>query len=187
MLDILQIIFWSITYILIICVHFLEGKNKKSAIPLIACILNFGWEITSFIKYPNNVGNVIWLSLDILIFIYCIYTIDVTNKIFYLFILTLLVITLLFIFNLDNGTLISCFVIDLLMAIIFVVDFDLLSNKFKPFIAITKLFGDLFAFQYYKYNEIVMIIGLIVLCINLYYLYKCTSTYNENYINLLKS
>lgn len=67
--------------------------------------------------------------------------------------------------------LVSSFVIDLIMAIDFIVENNLVSKKGSVVIAITKLIGDACAGIYYCRNGIfIFILSVLVFMINLFYL-----------------
>ena len=66
--------------------------------------------------------------------------------------------------------LISSFIIDLFMAIVFVLTFKNISERFRTTIGLLKLFGDCSAMLSYMNNSpIIIVIGVIVLLLNLYY------------------
>lgn len=68
MLDSLQIIFWSITYVLIIISSQRDRFEKLISIPYAAGILNFGWELCALQQSQGFWGHVLWLGLDAVIF-----------------------------------------------------------------------------------------------------------------------
>lgn len=183
MFDILQIILWSIAYLLIILATFKNKDHKLISIPYSAAILNFTWEINALIKSKGMWAHILWVSLDLLIIIYLIYTLNNKKKVIFILFIALNIILLNYLFTLTNGVLLSCFMIDLIMAIVFLVNYKNMSKTFKISIALCKMLGDLFAWQYYKYNEIVNIIGIIVLIINFIYFIK---SFKDNKILLEK-
>ena len=72
MFDTLQIILWSITYLLIIMDSIRE--HKSPGIPTVAVVLNFSWEIAAVIHQILDYGtlfwgNTAWLLLDAVIFV----------------------------------------------------------------------------------------------------------------------
>ena len=69
MLDTLQIIFWSITYVLIIIAGIQSRNIRKVSMPYGAAIQNFTWEICALIISHGFWGHIVWLSLDIAIII----------------------------------------------------------------------------------------------------------------------
>lgn len=73
-----------------------------------------------------------------------------------------------------NGQLIIAFVIDCIMAVEFLACVKKISSHGRIPIAITKLFGDLFAWFYYmKFSNFVVFIGVVVFLLNLLYLAFC--------------
>lgn len=76
-----------------------------------------------------------------------------------------------FVFNIELGMLVSSFVVDIIMAVSFLISFKRLSVYGKPIIACTKLLGDLFAWlEYSNYHIIIKAIGIAVLALNIIYL-----------------
>ena len=172
--DYLLFTFWSITYFLII---FYGIKFKKNYFPTFAVILNFSWEVVSFIydikTFPSLTFfiHLVWLLLDVIIIVVQI-TKCKCNFITYLFVIPLIFI-FLSVFTFENGQLVLSFFIDIIMAILFII--QLIFNKSNNyihcmFIGISKLLGDLFAWLTYRYNPIVNVIGVIVLFINSIYI-----------------
>lgn len=182
MFDVLQAIFWSITYILLIIYSI---KNKKHAIPLIAICLNYSWEIVALFNNSGNLYDNIffihlsWFVLDtVIILLFLFYETNFKNnickKILFLISLLFLSFTNTILFEMGY-MLVTCFTIDLIMAVCFVC-FICRVNLNKPFmfllIGITKLFGDIFAWLEYKeYSAIVNIFGIIVLVLNIIYIF----------------
>lgn len=83
-------------------------------------------------------------------------------------------IVLWFIFAFPDGILISGFAIDLIMAVMFLVNRERLPPKLKVPIALFKLIGDLCGGIYYGRNSgIVAIIAAMVLLCNCCYLWLC--------------
>lgn len=174
--DYLQAIFWSLTYVLIITYNI---KTKVSGIPPIAIASNFAWETVALINdiFRHNHANVIhivWFFLDLIIvitYLVCCKPLYFKHKIYLLFGYLAEVILLFFVFT-DGGMLLSCFIIDLIMAIEYAiyafnkkVKFDFLLFM----ICVAKLFGDLCAWLYYKkFSVIVFIIGIAVLILNVF-------------------
>jgi len=175
MLDILQFIFWSVTYVLIIIAGYLSDGEKKVSMPYSAGVLNFAWEICALYNSGGLWGHAVWLGLDIVI-VFWGFRFLKTNKVRFIYAASIAVFTsiLFYIFTLSNGMLISVFIIDLIMAVSFLVDRVKLSPKLKVPIAFTKLLGDMFAgLHYAPYCAFVGILAGIILICNLYYLYLC--------------
>jgi len=175
MLDTLQIVFWSITYVLIIIAGSQSKILRKVSMPYIAGILNFSWEIRALYNSNGFWGHIMWLTLDLAI-VYFSFKYIPTNKGQYIYTLSIIISTflLLYIFTLSNGMLFSVFIIDFIMAICFLVDRKKLSPKLKVPIAVTKLIGDTFAGLYYAPQSIFIagLAGLVLFC-NMAYLYLC--------------
>lgn len=175
MLDTIQIVFWSITYILIIIAGFQSSEIKKVSMPYIAGILNFGWEACA-LQYSKGLwGHMLWLSLDMVIVYYGFrYLLTLKSKMLYVGSIYLLILVLSYVFTLADGMLISVFVIDVIMALLFLLNRKKLSHKMKVPIAVTKLLGDAFAGLHYASElPIIRIMAVFVLLCNLIYLYLC--------------
>jgi len=175
MLDTLQVLFWSITYVLIIIAGFRSWKIKKPSIPYLAVICNFAWESCALISSRGLWAHVAWFSLDLIIVIlgFCFIN-SLKKKIVYISSLIVGVILLHFIFMLPNGMLYSSFAIDLMMAVDFLVSRSRLSPELKEAIAMFKLLGDTCAGLYYAPQSLfIAIIACIVFVCNCYYLYLC--------------
>ena len=172
-LDILQITFWSITYVLIIVAGVQSRKIKKLSIPYSACLCNFCWEVCALISSKGFWGHIIWLGLDcIIVFIVMYFGHKKRYDIFSHIILGIVALSIVFKF--DRGMLLSVFAIDLGMAISFLKHRKNLSPKLKITIAITKFLGDTFAgLFYYKYSIIILIIAVLVFIINIVYFVLC--------------
>lgn len=177
MFDILQIVFWSISYILFIVFGIWK---KKTAEPPIAIAFNFSWEVGGCIKgFINNekivIGRLVWAILDIgvlVIYLFICKPAYFKSKILFLIpaIIAPIFVATMFL-CVDNGMLISSFIIDLIMAIDFVMYAYKGENKYNQLaiaFCITKLLGDLFAWIYYtKCGTHIFIIGLIVFILNI--------------------
>lgn len=178
MLDYLQAILWSLTYVFLIIY---AVKFKQHGIPLLAILLNFAWEtvaLTYSIRSMQISGPLIihiaWFSLDFTIVALYFYEKNSSKKQKLMFLLGYAVSTAFLVFLFKYGyMLLSCFCIDLIMAIAFLV-FVLFNRVCKHWlsylIAVTKLLGDTFAWLFYKSEEVVNIIGILVLACNITYL-----------------
>lgn len=172
MFDALSIIFWGITYLLIIVFSLKNKATKARAISLLPPILNMSWELNACIVSLGFWGHIIWLGLDIFVFICCAMSIQEQRKRRW-YIFSLLPGALLFfpLFYVDYGMLMSSFVIDIVMAICFWVQRRKLLKEGRIIIAITKLLGDLSAVIYYASDSpIILVIGICVFVLNFAYL-----------------
>lgn len=205
MLDILQAIFWAITYVLIIFFAFTDKSKTKLFIPLTAIELNFAWEINAWYESGGYWIHVLWTILDIFVFsthIFIVYNklFSTTKKIshkrkqnkyqpyktkkqiqhpvlkysaipFLIIMLIILTTAFHFVFKIEGWMLQLCFIIDIIMALSFLLSVAHLSLQGQIPIAITKLIGDTFAWLYYRNGaKFVNIIGILVLMINVCYL-----------------
>lgn len=89
----------------------------------------------------------------------------------YISLLILAIAVFAILFRLDSGMMISSFVIDFMMAAIFIVDIKKLSSHLRTVIGITKFLGDAAAWIFYKNNSVVVnVLGVAVLVLNLFYI-----------------
>ena len=176
MLDILQTIFWTITYLLIIVYGVKYRRSSALFMPFLAGSFNFAWEINAVTFQGFSIGCALWTFLNLFIFIHNLRLLKRWKKIMYLvgFLSIFLVFYLLFRTQVFNGKEATSFAIDVLMALEFVLCAKRVSPHGKIPIAITKLLGNLFAWLYYLCNSsFVAVVGLIVLLLNTLYLAIC--------------
>lgn len=177
MLDILQVILWSVTYVLI-CFYGIKYRNeRKRMMPLFSGSLNIAWEINAFVWSKGFWGHIIWLLLDVIIFSLNVSSIKkVKNKVFYGIITLGLAGIMAGIFRITviDGMLASAFALDLIIAMEYVIKAKSISKRGKAQIAIFKLLGDVCAWLFYmKNSEFVGIVGFVILLLNLFYLAYC--------------
>lgn len=188
-LDFLQALFWTIVYLVSIIFAI---KYKKNAIPSLAICSNFAWETVALyntIKAQDSsyilYFHALWFSLDfVILMLYLITLRTVKAKIVISSIISLIIFICYIVFKFDNGMVISSFVIDLLMAILF--HYWISKNKrykyniFIILIAFFKLLGDISAWLYY-YDIVfsIEIIGLFVYILNVLYIYRIIGNKNK--------
>jgi len=173
-LDVLQALFWSMTYVGIVIYN---RKYRISGIPVIAMASNFSWESVALFGDLHTVGqswiHIVWFSLDAIILISYFSKCSAMyfSKKRIISIIGIEIILLSFIFRVPNGMLLSCFVIDLSMSVewfIYSFNSKYKANNLCEIICISKLIGDLFAWLYYlSHHDLVKYIGLIVLTLNI--------------------
>lgn len=181
--DLLQALFWSATYVLIIIFNI---KYRSLGIPPIAMATNFAWETTALIRY-GSVIHIAWFSLDLIIiityFMLC-KPVYLRHK-FYLPILYVVELTVFYVVFEAGGMLLSSFIIDCTMAIeyliyIYIYTADERQPTQAPRLLValcsTKLIGDLFAWIYYQeFSKTVFVIGILVFSLNCSCLWLVTS------------
>lgn len=186
MINILLIIFWSLSYGCI-CFYIARYSNEKRLfMPYIAGALNWGWEINALLKSKGYWGHIIWLTLDCIILFYNIYLLKKANQQF-IYIIFVLVITLIlyYIFSLStiDGMLLSSFIIDIIMALEYLFIIRSLSSHGRFLIGSFRLLGDMFAWiRNMQYSGIVLLIGILVLIINIFYLCYCLQLHKNKSI-----
>ena len=181
MLDLLPVLFWSITYVFSIIAAFQSRSSKKVPIPLVAVLFNFSWEICALIISRGFWGHALWLALDCVIVYFCFCSLKtVKQKVFYGIMIVTVTVALFYIFKIPDGMLMSVFIIDLGMAIVFIVQARSLSYQLKIPIAITKLLGDVFAGILCGQDSIfIAVIAILVFLCNLFYLCYCIEEYDQ--------
>ena len=181
MIEILLGSCWSVSYLLIVLCSIKYHKDKSIYMPLIAGAMNFGWEIHALITSKGYWVHIVWLLLDVLIISYNIYALQGWKKrALYSAFTGLCIIALYYVFRapLINGMLISSFVIDIIMAVEYLVFIKKLSVKDRTLIGCFRLLGDLFAWIGNKdYSAFVSVAGLIVLVVNFTYAFLSLEMY----------
>ncbi len=180
MLDYLQVIFWSVTYILIIIAGFKSQRLKMVSMPYMAGVLNFAWEAIALKNSAgNDLGHILWFSLDVVIvYISYKYLDDKKMKIIYVGMICAFIVLLNYIFEISDGMLISVFVIDIIMAVVYLLRIKKISPYLKIHIAVTKLIGDTFAGLFYAEEmKLIAVIALLVFVCNTVYLILCIIEY----------
>jgi len=179
---ILTVLFWAITYILIVLAGILSKKEKQVSMPYVAGVLNVAWEIAATIHTKGNPCFIVWFGIDVLIVVYGIFFLSsIKKKIFYCTSILLMTVLLLYSFRQYTAAFIfTVYLIDVIMAVNFVLKRKVLSKKFKVTIAATKLIGDIFAglaFSH-KYGFVKWFAIISFIC-NFVYLIQCIkeSTY----------
>ena len=150
MFDTLQALLWGVTYVLILLASVKGRTQGKPSIPYIALVLNFAWEVCALIHSRGMWIHVLWLSLDIGILVFgVLYLRDVKKRVIMLIKTVCTLILFSFIFSKESGMLLSSFVIDFTMAMVFVDQTMKLSPVLQLPIASTKLLGDVLSFCLY--------------------------------------
>lgn len=171
MLDNLQIVFWSVTYILIIIAGWRSRNENLISMPYAAGILNFGWELCALQYSQGFWGHILWLGLDAAIYAIGFFFLQSRrHKAIYIILTYLVTAGLWFLFDRYNGMLTTVFIIDLIMAVVFLVERKRLSSELKISIAVCKLLGDLFAGIYYgqESRAVAMIASAVFFCNAIY-------------------
>ena len=173
MLDDLQVIFWAITYILVLIAAYCSRDIKRMSIPCIAVILNFAWEASALQQSGGMWGHILWFALDCgIVYIVFLCLDNFWKKVLYGAAIYVSVLVCAYGFARPNGMLFLVFLIDLILAVSFLVSRKRLSPKLKIWIAVTKLLGDTFAGLHYMEDMVAVAVmaGIVFVC-NVLYLY----------------
>lgn len=162
-LDYIEATFWALAYAFVAISGFKNKSLNKLAMPFTSVLLNFAWEVLSLVDLfcGGGIGlqalyiRGIWFILDIPILYLCYKKMNMytTDKFFKKsFFPTLIVLVLIYavLYQLPNGILISSFVINLRMEILFFTRRKKLDSTYRVPIAIFKLFGSIFTGIYYS-------------------------------------
>ena len=149
-----------------------SNNIQKIGIPYEASIPNLAWEICALYVSKGFWIHILWVALDLVIFIINYRFIRTEkNKDYYLFATALITCFFFFIFKLSNGMLISSFIIDLSMSVFYLVRFGKISPCFKIPVAVAKLLGDVFAgIHYFKELKWLAFVPVLVFACNSIYL-----------------
>ena len=180
MLDIAQVLLWSAAYVCII-LAMLGKKEMPLAIPVIVAVSNLSWELAAVIV-SGMWAHWLWLGLDVVILTACLWrTPKWRSRAMALGAAAVLVACYQWLFTVENGMLYSSFVIDLFMAVCFLVFRKKLSTKLALPIAVLKLLGDICAGIYYGMDDmLIAVIAVAVLLCNVMDLFICVERRNHN-------
>lgn len=174
---VLTIFFWALTYAVIVFYGFRYWKEHPVLMPLVSGSLNIAWELNAFIREIHFLGFVIWTVLDVAIVAINIHHIRKRSmKVLYIAATAMATCILWGVFNMPgiDGKFLSVYVLDLIMAVEYIVMRRHISGRGKKTIAVTKTLGDLFAWMCnMKFLVSAAVIGPIVLVLNCVYVYYC--------------
>lgn len=174
MFDIIQIVFWCITYIFILVGNLKNKTTSMGTIPFFPTILNLSWEVNALIVSKGFWGHIVWLFLDLGVMASCMYLMkEKRKKIQYIISILIGVVVFNIIFRL-NMMLISSFVINAIMSVSFLLQRTKLLQKHKVLIATTKGMGTLFATLHYaKFSLFSAVLGILIAIVDMIYLFFC--------------
>ena len=145
--------------------------------PFVAGALNIGWEVCALISSGGYWGHIVWLILDLAVLSYNIYILYSLRQRFSYVILVLVCGVMLhrvFLIPSIDGMLISSFVIDIIMALEYIVMIKHVSPRGRLLIGVLRLLGDAFAWvENLRHSKCVLIIGIMVLLANIFYCCYC--------------
>lgn len=173
----LTVLFWSITYVFIAIAGFYSKKEKKVSMPYVAGVLNAAWEVAAIIHTGGNPGFIVWFIIDVFIMFwgFCFLT-SAKKKILYSVSIFLSTIILLLSFEHLHAVafLFTVYLIDVIMAVEFILCRKKLSRKFNIAIAAAKLLGDLSAGLTFGYvHDCIIAFSIISFICNFIYLFQC--------------
>ena len=171
--DTIQIIFWTITYLLAIIYAI---KYKHHIIPWPAMFLNMSWETAALLKY-RSILHIPWFLLDMALVILFLFSHHERRsnrfRLIWIFCTVLTIAVFLKLFGYNNYMLWTSFLMDLLMAILFCcMHFkkSQMINKLCFFMGLTRVCGDYAAWRYYRNDNLVWLVGWAVQVVNFLYL-----------------
>lgn len=171
--DTIQLIFWTITYLLAIIY---AVKYKQHIIPWPAMFLNVSWETAALLKY-KSILHVPWFLLDVVLVILFLFLRCErrSNRFICVWIACAVLNTAVFLklFGHNNYMLWTSFLMDLFMATLFLgMHFKKpqIINMLCLFIGLTRVCGDYAAWRYYRSDNLVWVVGGAVQAVNLLYL-----------------
>ena len=132
--DWLQILLWTAVYITVVFNGIKYRHERPLIMPYLPGALNFAWEVNAFSVSGGMPGHILWLGLDTIILVLNIRNIRGWEKrILYLLGIGALILGLWYIFSATeyDGMLISAFIIDLIMALVFVLRVHAISKRSK--------------------------------------------------------
>ena len=196
-IDYIEAFFWTITYILIALVGFVNKNDRRLAMPKISLFVNFAWEVASVLVIRGSYldqGGIIrlaWLIFDVVILV----TVFLKNKSLPDFKEKLLrisvpwiVLTVFFAIGFENSELfmpISAFIIDAGMEVCFWMYRRRIDPSLRLYIGISKILGDFLAGMYYgRYHISVVILAVVAFIFDvLYIVYAINEKRNNRDIN----
>lgn len=156
-IDYVEAFFWTITYILIALVGFVNKDDRRLAMPKISLFANFAWEVASVLVIRGSYldqGGIIrlaWLIFDVAIVLSVYFKNKKStdfNKKTICWGLSWFALTVIFYIGFNSHELFmpfSAFAIDIEMALLFFVQRKKLDPCLRVYIAATKLIGDILA------------------------------------------
>lgn len=183
LLNHLTIIFWTLAYVIIVLCGIQNRKTPLLYMPLLAGSLNFAWEVNALFLSNVFYGHVLWAVLDIFIIIHNVRFLEKSKRIKYLLFIAVLTFAMYGIFRIPNidGQKISSFLLDLIMAVEYVLYAKRIAPQGRISVGVLMFLGDLFAWLAYMQNSVfVTVCGLIVLLLKLFYLAICLEQNSHN-------
>ena len=173
----LTVIFWTLAYLIIALCGIQDRKSHRLLfMPLISGMLDIAWEINAILISKGFYGHVLWTALDIFIFFHNVCFLEKSKRGKYLLLTVVSVIALYGIFRIPDadGQRISSFLIDIIIAIEYVLCARQIARQGKISVGVLKLLGDLSAWLANMQSSVfVAVSGLIVVLLNLFYLAIC--------------
>lgn len=178
MFDLMTVLFWTAAYACIVY-HAVRHRKEPAELymPLISGCLNFAWEVNALLRSQGYWGHILWLVLDaVILFFNLRWLRGSASRALYGAAVVIATGLLLLLFRQPgpDWMLLSSFVIDVIMALEFLLRAKDISRHGKLLIAAAKMLGDIGAFLGNRSAAAyVLPIGLVVLVVNLLYLSYC--------------
>ena len=176
--DFVTLVFWSAAYSCIVyCAIKWRAEPCALYMPLISGCLNIAWEINAVIQSQGFWGHLVWLALDAVILLF---NLRYLRNMIYIALYALAIVfvaSVLKVLFRQTGMdwmLLSSFLIDLIMAIEFLLRAKVISLHGKALIATLKMVGDIGAcMANLSSATYVLWVGIAVFITNLIYLCFC--------------
>lgn len=182
MLDHVNIISWSILYLLIVILGAKNWTDRKSYMPHLPGSLNLGWELNALALTKGDMyGHVLWAGLNLLIYMLNVHCLTKKRwKLAYIIWTMFVGCVFRLIFQMEDGMLISSFAINAIMSAAFIWKAKTLPLEGKIPIAVLKLVGSAAAWIFYLSDSVaVLIFGAVFVLLDLYYLCYCLEERNR--------
>ena len=193
LIDYIEAFFWTVTYMFIALVGFINKDDSRLAMPKISLFTNFAWEVASIIVLNDaffSQGGYIrfaWFLFDVLILLtvlkkkYALKDLKIRSIFFFFSWFALMVF---FVEGFKFGKLfmpISAFIIDAGMEVCFWFQRKKLDPSLRLVIGVSKILGDFFAGIYYGYYDYLIIpLAIVAFVFDVLYIIFAVKELKEN-------
>ncbi len=181
-IDYIEASLWTVTYMLIAFVGLINKNDSRLAMPGLALLTNFAWEVASIFEiegrfsYQAGYIRLAWFVFDVFILIAAYkknYKLPNFKRKFICWFIPWLLLTVIFTIGFKSGELfmpVSAWVIDVEMAFMFWIHRKKFDPSLRIYIGLAKLFGDIFAGIYCSpIHYSIVILAIISFVLNVMY------------------